>query len=117
MYVDVQLNQWISTLTNKYEISRIRWAPRQCDVRRGILLHVMYNAINPPCADSYFIILARAERFVMRSRNSLPWLWLKQLHNEVVALSLNSIYFQINIYTWQHTSIQIHGKWIRKQVT
>ena len=31
--------------------------------------------------------------------------------------SLNSIYFQISIYTWQHTSIQIHGKWIRKQVT
>ena len=32
-------------------------------------------------------------------------------------ISLNSIYFQINIYTWQHTSIQIHGKWIGKQVT
>jgi len=31
--------------------------------------------------------------------------------------SLNSIYFQISVYTWQHTSIQIHGKWIRKQVT
>jgi len=31
--------------------------------------------------------------------------------------SLNSIYFQISIYTWQHTSIQIHRKWIRKQVT
>ena len=31
--------------------------------------------------------------------------------------SLNSIYFQISIYTWQHTSIQIHGKWIGKQVT
>ena len=26
--------------------------------------------------------------------------------------SLNSIYFQISIYTWQHTSIQIHGKLI-----
>ena len=32
-------------------------------------------------------------------------------------VSLNSIYLQISIYTWQHTSIQIHGKWIRKQVT
>jgi len=31
--------------------------------------------------------------------------------------SLNSIYFWISIYTWQHTSIQIHGKWIGKQVT
>ena len=31
--------------------------------------------------------------------------------------SLNSIYFQISIYTWQHTSIQMHGKWIGKQVT
>ena len=29
------------------------------------------------------------------------------LHIETV--SLNSIYFQISIYTWQHTSIQIHG--------
>ena len=28
------------------------------------------------------------------------------------VVSLNSIYFQISIYTWQHTSIQIHGKWI-----
>ena len=28
------------------------------------------------------------------------------------TVSLNSIYFQISIYTWQHTSIQIHGKWI-----
>jgi len=26
-------------------------------------------------------------------------------------VSLNNIYFQISIYTWQHTSIQIHGKW------
>ena len=32
-------------------------------------------------------------------------------------LSLNSIYFQISIYTWQHTLIQIHGKGIGKQVT
>ena len=32
-------------------------------------------------------------------------------------ISLNSIYFQLSIYTWQHTSIQIHGKWIGKQVT
>ena len=32
-------------------------------------------------------------------------------------ISLNSIYFQISIYTWQHTLIQIHGKWIGKQVT
>ena len=31
--------------------------------------------------------------------------------------SLNSIYFQLSIYTWQHPSIQIHGKWIGKQVT
>ena len=34
-----------------------------------------------------------------------------------VLFSLNSIYFQISIYTWQHTSIQIHGQWIGKQVT
>ena len=34
-----------------------------------------------------------------------------------VLFSLNSIYFQISIYTWQHTSIHIHGKWIGKQVT
>ena len=34
-----------------------------------------------------------------------------------VGLSLNSIYFLLSIYTWQHTSIQIHGKWIRKEVT
>jgi len=33
------------------------------------------------------------------------------------SFSLNSIYFQISIYTWQHTAIQIHGKWIGKQVT
>jgi len=33
------------------------------------------------------------------------------------TVSLNSIYFQISIYTWQRTSIQIHGNWIRKQVT
>ena len=33
------------------------------------------------------------------------------------SFSLNSIYFLISIYTWLHTSIQIHGKWIRKQVT
>jgi len=35
---------------------------------------------------------------------------MKSVLNTVV--SLNSIYFQISIYTWQHTSIQIHGKWI-----
>ena len=34
-----------------------------------------------------------------------------------IFFNLNSIYFQISIYTWQHTSIQIHGKWIGKQVT
>ena len=34
-----------------------------------------------------------------------------------IGFSLNSIYFQISIYTWQHTSIQIHGKGISKQVT
>ena len=33
------------------------------------------------------------------------------------SFSLNSIYFQISIYTWLHTSIQIHGKWIGTQVT
>ena len=38
------------------------------------------------------------------------------LSNERQLFSLNSIYFQISIYTWQHTSIQIHGKWIGKQV-
>ena len=34
----------------------------------------------------------------------------------LLTFSLNSIYFQISIYTWQHTSIQIHGKCIGKQV-
>jgi len=38
-----------------------------------------------------------------------------EMNNDL--FSLNSIYFQISMYTWQHTSIQIHGKWIRKQVT
>ena len=33
-----------------------------------------------------------------------------------MQFSLNSIYFQISIYTWQHPSIQIHGQWIRKEV-
>ena len=36
---------------------------------------------------------------------------------DLYIVSLNSIYFQISTYTWQNTSIQIHGKWIRKQVT
>jgi len=36
---------------------------------------------------------------------------------KLLCFSLNSIYFQRSIYTWQHTSIQIHGKWIGKQVT
>ena len=29
---------------------------------------------------------------------------------EFARFSLNSIYFRISIYTWQHTSIHIHGK-------
>ena len=33
------------------------------------------------------------------------------------VFSLNSIYFQISIYAWQHTSIQTRGKGIRKEVT
>ena len=35
----------------------------------------------------------------------------------IFPISLNSIYFQISIYTWQHTSLQIHGKWIRKHTS
>jgi len=38
-------------------------------------------------------------------------------HENNIMFSLNSIYFQISIYTWQHTSLQIHGNWIGKQVT
>jgi len=41
----------------------------------------------------------------------------RRTNDEQSTVSLNSIYFQISIYTWQHTSIQIHGKWIGKQIT
>jgi len=34
-----------------------------------------------------------------------------------LVFSLNSIYFHINIYTWQHTSIHKYmHKWIRKKL-
>ena len=38
-------------------------------------------------------------------------------HTMPYTFSLNNINFQICVYTWQHTSIQIHGKWNRKQAT
>ena len=56
----------------------------------------------------------------LTKNNSFKWLNKCQgqcntgCHTQV---SLNSIYFQICIYTWPHTWIQIHGKWVRKQVT
>ena len=32
------------------------------------------------------------------------------------GFSLNSIYFQISIYTWQHTSIQINGNGLENKL-
>ena len=43
--------------------------------------------------------------------------YLRKLKHISQPVNLNSVYFQISIYTWQHTSKQIHEKWIRKQVT
>ena len=56
----------------------------------------------------------------LTKNNSFKWLnWCQGQCNNCyhTQISLNSIYFQIGIYTWPHTSIQIHGKWVRKQVT
>ena len=36
--------------------------------------------------------------------------------NILFKFSLNSIYFQISIYTWQHTSIQIHGNGLENKL-
>jgi len=33
-----------------------------------------------------------------------------------MLFSLNSIYFQISIYTWQHTSIHIHGNGLENKL-
>jgi len=36
--------------------------------------------------------------------------------NILFKFSLNCIYFQISIYTWQHTSIQIHGNGLENKL-
>ena len=68
---------------------------------------------NVPLYDIFVITMFPYMIYLLSQCTSIQY-----LSNDLLArhhdVSLNSIYFQISIYTWQHTSIQIHGKLIGK---